>query len=95
MTRAIATLAALSLAACSPKSTPLVDFPDLPALPPSVTEACPPLALLSDSTLGGLVLADVVAAKDYAACQARQAAAVRAYDEARAKIAEARAKIPQ
>ncbi len=93
MTRVIPLLIALSLTACASKSTPPVDFPDLPPLPASVTAACPPAGLLSGSSLANLVHGDIDLAVDYAECVNKHAAAVAAYETARAKIAEAKAKV--
>lgn len=44
---------------------------------------CPPLPLLADTNYGTLVQADKDSAVAYAACQAKHAAAVAAYEAAR------------
>ena len=86
MIRVMLPLSALLLTACGAKSTPPVIFPTLPPLPPSVAEACPPAALLSASSLGTLVLADIELAVAYAECQAKHGSAVKAYNEARERM---------
>lgn len=87
MIRAILLPSVLLLSACGTKSTPPVVFPDIPPLPPSIASPCPPAALLSGSSLGTLVLADIDLAVAYAECSARHAATVAAYDKVRAEIA--------
>lgn len=71
----------LALSGCASSTT--VRAPSLPALPASIANPCPPLPLLTDNTIGGLVMADALAATEYARCKAKHAAAVAAYNKAR------------
>lgn len=79
MKHAIPILLALSLTACSGRST----LPVLPPLPAQVAAECQPLAPLTDRTLGAVSQALADTSLEYARCQAKHKAAVAAYNKAR------------
>jgi hypothetical protein len=56
---------------------------------------CPPLSLLTDTTIADLATQDVAAAVAYAECQAKQRGLVAAYDAVRGEIIAAGKMLPQ
>lgn len=88
----------MSLTACTP--TPIyMDPPTLPILDEKVKEPCPPLPLLTDTSIGLIATEDANAAYEYAKCQEKNRALVKIHEDARLtmiayqkKIEEARHK---